>query len=86
MDFFDEMLSKSPREKFIEIVQNANSGAIEKAFDELLSEHIAMFELLEQKGLSEEDLLNFKLENSEKIESLKEDYFIGLGAKILGQE
>ena len=76
MDFFDEMLSKSPREKFIEIVQNANSGAIEKAFDELL----------EQKGLSEEDLLNFKLENSEKIESLKEDYFIGLGAKILGQE
>ena len=86
MDFFDEMLSKSPREKFVEIVQNASQGAVEKAFDELLSEHIAMFELLEQKGITEEDLSSYKLEHSAKIEELKEDYFIGLGAKILGQE
>ncbi|WP_297195376.1 DUF2018 family protein [uncultured Campylobacter sp.] len=86
MDFFDEMLNKSPREKFIEIVQNAPSGAIEKAFDDFLSEHIAMFELLEKNGLSEDDLLNFKLEHSAKIDELKDDYFIGLTAKILGQE
>lgn len=36
MDFFDEMFNKTPKEKFIEIIQNGNLGALEKVFEEFL--------------------------------------------------
>ena len=86
MDFFDEMLNKSPKEKFIEIIQNGNLGALENVFENFFAEYIAMVELLEKQGLNEKNMKNFILENSEFIEQRKNDIFIELGAKILGHE
>ncbi len=40
MDFFDEMFNKTPKEKFIEIIQNGNLGALEKVFEEFFADHI----------------------------------------------
>lgn len=86
MDFFDEMLNKSPKEKFIEIIQNGNLGALEKTFEDFFAEYIAMVELLEKQGLSETDMKNFILENNDLIMQRQDDIFIELGAKILGHE
>lgn len=86
MDFFDEMLNKSPREKFIELIQNANLGALENVFEAFFAEYIAMVELLEKQGLNEKDMQNFILANPEFIEQRKNDIFIEFGAKILGHE
>ncbi len=86
MDFFDEMLNKSPKEKFIEIIQNGNLGALEKVFEGFFAEYIALIELLEKQGLNEKDMQRFILENPEFIEQRKNDIFIELGAKILGHE
>ena len=50
MDIFDEMFNKTPKEKFIEIIQNGNLGALEKVFENFFADHIAMIELLEKQG------------------------------------
>ena len=86
MDLLDAMLNKSPKEKFLEIFQNGNLGALEKTFENFFAEYIAMIELLEKQGLNENDLKNFILENNELIEQRQNDIFIELGAKILGHE
>ncbi|EAJ8473972.1 DUF2018 family protein [Campylobacter upsaliensis] len=86
MDLLDAMLNKNPKEKFLEIIQNGNLGALEKTFENFFAEYIAMIELLEKQGLNENDLKNFILENNELIEQRQNDIFIELGAKILGHE
>ncbi|ARE81032.1 DUF2018 family protein [Campylobacter helveticus] len=86
MDIFDSMFNKSPQEKFLEIVQNGNLGALEKTFENFFAEYIAMVELLEKQGLNENDVKNFILENNELIEQRQNDIYIELGAKILGHE
>ncbi|KAA6225366.1 MULTISPECIES: DUF2018 family protein [unclassified Campylobacter] len=86
MDFLDEMLNKSPKEKFIEILQNGNLGALEKTFESFFEEYIAMIELLEKQGLNERHLREFILENAELMSERKNDIFIELTAKILGHE
>ncbi|MFQ6341818.1 DUF2018 family protein [Campylobacter sp. VTCC 70190] len=86
MDFFDEIFNKTPKEKFIEIIQNGNLGALEKVFEEFFADYIAMIELLEKQGLTESDVKNFILENSDFIEERQNDIYIELGAKILGHE
>ncbi|EMH3046006.1 DUF2018 family protein [Campylobacter jejuni] len=86
MDFFDEMFNKTPKEKFIEIIQNGNLGALEKVFEEFFADHIAMVELLEKQGLTEMDVKNFILEKGNFIEERQNDIYIELGAKILGHE
>ncbi|TKX32129.1 DUF2018 family protein [Campylobacter estrildidarum] len=86
MDIFDEMFNKTPKEKFIEIIQNGNLGALEKVFENFFSEYIAMIELLEKQGLNEIDVKNFILENGDFIEQRQNDIYIELGVKILGHE
>ncbi|TKX31376.1 DUF2018 family protein [Campylobacter aviculae] len=86
MDIFDEMFNKTPKEKFIEIIQNGNLGALEKVFENFFSEYIAMIELLEKQGLNEMDVKNFILENGDFVSQRQNDIYIDLGAKILGHE
>ncbi|WP_291951080.1 DUF2018 family protein [Campylobacter sp.] len=86
MDIFDEMLSKTPKEKFIETIKYANSGALEKVMEQLLADHIAMLELLEKHNLNENDIANFQMENSLFIDERKNDFYIGISAQILGHE
>ncbi|MBM0637631.1 DUF2018 family protein [Campylobacter sp. VicNov18] len=86
MDLFDEMFSKTPKEKFIEIIHNGNLGALEKVFANFFADHIAMIELLEKQGLTERDVKNFILENGDLIEQRQNDIYIELAAKILGHE
>ena len=73
MDIFDEMLNKSPKEKFIEIIQNANPSVLERIFENFFAEYIAMVELLEKEGFSEKNVKNFILENPEFIEQRQDD-------------
>ena len=86
MDIFDEMFNKTPTEKFIEIIQNGNLGALEKVFENFFADHIAMIELLEKQGFNEMDMKSFILENGDFIQERQNDLFIELGAKILGHE
>ncbi|EHG5191546.1 DUF2018 family protein [Campylobacter coli] len=86
MDIFDEMFNKTPKEKFIEIIQNGNLGALEKVFENFFADHIAMIELLEKQGFNEMDMKSFILENGDFIQERQNDLFIELGAKILGYE
>ncbi|EAL2105336.1 DUF2018 family protein [Campylobacter coli] len=86
MDIFDEMFNKTPKEKFIEIIQNGNLGALEKVFENFFADHIAMIELLEKQGFNEMDMKSFILENGDFIQERRNDLFIELGAKILGHE
>lgn len=86
MDIFDEMFNKTPKEKFIEIIQNGNLGALEKVFENFFADYIAMIELLEKQGLTEMDVKNFILENGDFITQRQNDIYIELGAKILGHE
>ncbi|MCE7144545.1 DUF2018 family protein [Campylobacter coli] len=86
MDIFDEMFNKTPKEKFIEIIQNGNLGALEKVFENFFADHIAMIELLEKQGFNEIDMKSFILENGDFIQERQNDLFIELGAKILGHE
>ena len=86
MDIFDEMFNKTPKEKFIEIIQNVNLGALEKVFENFFADHIAMIELLEKQGFNEMDMKSFILENGDFIQERQNDLFIELGAKILGHE
>ncbi|EAH8133579.1 DUF2018 family protein, partial [Campylobacter coli] len=73
-------------EKFIEIIQNGNLGALEKVFENFFADHIAMIELLEKQGFNEMDVKSFILENGDFIQERQNDLFIELGAKILGHE
>ncbi|EAI5931394.1 DUF2018 family protein [Campylobacter coli] len=86
MDIFDEMFNKTPKEKFIEIIQNGNLGTLEKVFENFFADHIAMIELLEKQGFNEMDVKSFILENGDFIQERQNDLFIELGAKILGHE
>ncbi|HEB7534030.1 TPA: DUF2018 family protein [Campylobacter coli] len=86
MDIFDEMFNKTPKEKFIEIIQNGNLGALEKVFENFFADHIAMIELLEKQGFNEIDVKSFILENGDFIQERQNDLFIELSAKILGHE
>ncbi|MEH2923077.1 DUF2018 family protein [Campylobacter coli] len=86
MDIFDEMFNKTPKEKFIEIIQNGNLGVLEKVFENFFADHIAMIELLEKQGFNEMDVKSFILENGDFIQERQNDLFIELGAKILGHE
>ena len=86
MDIFDEMFNKTPKEKFIEIIQNGNLGALEKVFENFFADHIALIELLEKQGFNEMDMKSFILENGDFIQERQNDLFIELGAKILGHE
>ncbi|EAL8135856.1 DUF2018 family protein [Campylobacter coli] len=86
MDIFDEMFNKTPKEKFIEIIQNGNLGALEKVFENFFADHIAMIELLEKQGFNEMDMKSFILKNGDFIQERQNDLFIELGAKILGHE
>ncbi|ENY3386952.1 DUF2018 family protein, partial [Campylobacter coli] len=81
-----EMFNKTPKEKFIEIIQNGNLGALEKVFENFFADHIAMIELLEKQGFNEMDMKSFILENGDFIQERQNDLFIELGAKILGHE
>ncbi|EGK8719148.1 DUF2018 family protein, partial [Campylobacter coli] len=74
------------KEKFIEIIQNGNLGALEKVFENFFADHIAMIELLEKQGFNEMDVKSFILENGDFIQERQNDLFIELGAKILGHE
>ncbi|EAI0093587.1 DUF2018 family protein, partial [Campylobacter coli] len=74
------------KEKFIEIIQNGNLGALEKVFENFFADHIAMIELLEKQGFNEMDMKSFILENGDFIQERQNDLFIELGAKILGHE
>ncbi|AJC86229.1 DUF2018 family protein [Campylobacter sp. RM16704] len=86
MDIFDEMFSKSPKEKFIETIKYANLSALENVMEKLLADHITMIELLEKNNLNETDVAQFQMENSLLIDDRKNDFYIGLSAEILGHE
>lgn len=86
MDIFDEMLNISPKDKFFQILKHANTGAIEQVMSDFIKEHIALYEFIENKGLSEKELQHFKMENDFLFEERMNDYFIGLSAEILGHE
>lgn len=75
MDIFDEMFNKTPKEKFIEIIQNGNLGALEKVFENFFADHIAMIELLEKQGFNEMDMKSFILENGDFIQERQNDLF-----------
>lgn len=85
MDFLD-IFESTPKDKFLECLKNANTGALEKRFDNLIKEQYAMMMMLEQIGKTEQDIKNFIIENDEEIKSRFDDFYIDFMAKVYGVE
>ncbi|MGP1527940.1 MAG: DUF2018 family protein [Campylobacter sp.] len=81
MDIFES----SPKEKFFDIVFNANRNLVEEELENLFTKFIAISELAEKAGIDEPAAGSFALENQDLINERLNDLFIGSVANILSQ-
>ena len=81
MDIFES----SPKEKFFDIVFNANRNLVEEELENLFTKFIAISELAEKAGIDERTAGSFALENQDLINERLNDLFIGSVANILSQ-
>lgn len=79
MDIFES----NPRDKFYDIVYNANRNLVEDEIDNLIAKLIAYTELAEAKGISEAEIDSFVFLNQDLINDRMNDIYIGSVANIL---
>ncbi|CZE47863.1 Domain of uncharacterised function (DUF2018) [Campylobacter geochelonis] len=79
MDIFEG----TPREKFFDIIFNANRNLVENEIENLLIKIIALSELCEENGISQAQVQNYILQNPDRIEDGLNDAFIHHVGNIL---
>lgn len=82
---FDDIFCGSPRDKFFDIVFNANRNIVENELEKLFCEFIALKELCVQKDIDESEIASFAANNPQVIEDGLNDVFIGITGNILSQ-
>lgn len=75
----------TPREKFYEIMLNAEGDLVKQEIEKMLSRLVALEELSEKKGISEGEIYTYMLENSDEIEMGLNDKFIEFAYNIVSQ-
>jgi len=82
-DYFDE--NKTPKEKFFEIIFNANKNLVVEELEQVF-ERLAALEILAQdcyKDEVEQKINEVKFNRSEELESEETDFYIHTMANIL---
>ena len=83
MDY--DIFSQSPREKFFEILFNANKNLVENELEKTFEKFIAMREFCEKNGFDEIAQNSFISQNQTLINERLNDIYIGLSGDILSQ-
>ncbi|MEE3704939.1 DUF2018 family protein [Campylobacter sp. CX2-8023-23] len=82
---FDDIFSGEPRDKFFDIVYNANRNIVENELEILFSELVALRELAESSGITQTQIDSFKALNPDIMENGLNDIYIDITGKILTQ-
>lgn len=82
---FDDIFGGQPRDKFFDIVYNANRNIVENELEILFSELVALRELAESSGITQSQIDSFKALNLDAMESGLNDIYIDITGKILTQ-
>lgn len=82
---FDDIFGGQPRNKFFDIVYNANRNIVENELEALFCELVALRELAESSGITQAQIDSFKALNPEVIEGGLNDIYIDITGKILTQ-
>ena len=82
---FDDIFGGQPRDKFFDIVYNANRNIVENELEILFSELVALRELAENSGITQSQIDSFKALNPDAMESGLNDIYIDITGKILTQ-
>ena len=83
MDY--DIFSQSPREKFFEILFNANKNLVENEIEKTFEKFIAMSEFCEKNGFDEIAQNSFISQNQTLVNERLNDIYIGLSGDILSQ-
>ena len=83
MDY--DIFSQSPREKFFEILFNANKNLVESELEKTFEKFIAMSEFCEKNGFDEIAQNSFISQNQTLVNERLNDIYIGLSGDILSQ-
>ena len=83
MDY--DIFSQSPREKFFEILFNANKNLVENELEKTFEKFIAMSEFCEKNGFDETAQNSFISQNQTLVKERLNDIYIGLSGDILSQ-
>lgn len=82
---FDDIFGGQPKDKFFDIVYNANRNIVENELEILFSELVALRELAESSGITQSQIDSFKALNPDAMESGLNDIYIDITGKILTQ-
>ncbi|ARR00907.1 MULTISPECIES: DUF2018 family protein [Campylobacter] len=82
---FDDIFGGEPRDKFFDIVYNANRNIVENELEILFSELVALRELAESSGITQTQIDSFKALNPDIMENGLNDIYIDITGKILTQ-
>ena len=81
MDY--DIFSQSPREKFFDILFNANKNLVENELEKTFEKFIAMSEFCEKNGFDETAQNSFISQNQTLINERLNDIYIGPSGDIL---
>jgi len=82
---FDSLFDTTPKDKFEDIIFNANRNIVSKKLDLLIEEKAIIELLLEEKIVDDLDKLinQYKFNNLDKVEARMNDLYIETTANIL---
>ncbi|ANE35961.1 putative DUF2018 domain protein [Campylobacter iguaniorum] len=85
MNYEDDIFGGSPKDKFFDIVFNANRNLVENELEKIFMELVALRELSEEKGINMQDINSFLALRQDELETGLNDVYIGLTGDILTQ-
>jgi hypothetical protein len=80
-----DIFEGSARDKFYDILFNANAVLVKTEIDKIFEKFVALSELCEKHGISEDEVANFVANEKDKIYNGLNDLYIGLSGEILSQ-
>ena len=80
-----DIFEGSARDKFYDILFNADAVLVKNEIDKIFEKFVAMSELCEKHGISEDEVANFVASEQDKIYNGLNDLYIGLSGEILSQ-
>ncbi|MDO4875247.1 MAG: DUF2018 family protein [Campylobacter sp.] len=80
-----DIFEGSARDKFYDILLNANVLLVKNEIDKIFEKFVALSELCERHGISEDEVANFVASEQDKIYNGVNDLYIELSGEILSQ-
>ncbi|MGG7047841.1 MULTISPECIES: DUF2018 family protein [unclassified Campylobacter] len=80
-----DIFESSPKQKFYDILFNANQNLVSTELDEIFKFYAAMRLFLEKNGFKEAEILDFLDENEAAIDSEINDFYIQVSGEILSK-